>query len=170
MELIQIGENALKVTLTRADMEYYDIAFDDLDYANAETRRVLGQILSEAKRAFGFEAARERLYIRAFSDGVGGCELFVRYTPEEIERGALYRFSTVALLLHACARLRSCRFAGESTAYIGEDERYYLAIRGEEPKFLSELGLRLPFFEGYLAEHTKLLCTNAVETLASLGE
>lgn len=170
MELIQIGENALKVTLTRADMEYYDIAFDDLDYANAETRRVLGQILSEAKRAFGFEAARERLYIRAFSDGVGGCELFVRYAPEERERGVLYRFPTLSLLLHACARLRGCCFAGESTAYIDENGRYYLALCGKDPMFLSELGLRLPYAEGYLAEHATYLCANAVETLAPLGE
>lgn len=164
MELIQIGENALKVTLTRADMEYYDIAFDDLDYANAETRRVLGEILSEAKRAFGFTAARERLYIRAFSDGGGGCELFVRYTPAQT--GALYRFDGLAPLLHACARLRTV--GGEGAAYIDKAGRYYLALYGGEPMFLAELGKRLPLKEAFLEEYTDKICDRAVQTLGDL--
>ncbi len=165
MELIQIGENALKVTLTRADMEHYDIAFEDLDYESAETRRVLSEILTEAERALGFTAARERLYIRAFSDGGGGCELFVRCTAE---RPRLCRFGALAPLLDACAHLAAHRYKGRSRAYIDEAGRYFLQLDGTLPPLFSELGTPAPFDEGYLAEHGTLLCENAVETLAPL--
>lgn len=165
MELIQIGENALKVTLTRADMEYYDIAFEDLDYESAETRRVLSEILTEAERTLGFAAARERLYIRAFSDGGGGCELFVRCTAESTR---LCRFDGLAPLLAACARLATYRYKGRSRAYIDETGRYFLLLDGTLPPLFSEIGMHAPLAEGFLAEHGVLLCENAVETLAAL--
>ncbi len=165
MELIQIGENALKVTLTRADMEYYDIAFEDLDYESAETRRVLGEILTEAERSLGFTAARERLYIRAFSDGGGGCELFVRCTAESAR---LCRFADLGGLLAACTRLAAHCYKGRSRAYIDEAGRYFLLLDGMLPPLLSEMGAPAPLGESYLAEHGSLLCENAVATLAPL--
>lgn len=167
MELIQIGENALKVTLTREDMERMRLAFDDLDYANAETRRVIWNILDEAKRTLGFTASRERLYIQAFSDMHGGCELFVRRT-EEAEKVSLYRFCTLQLLLLACARLANCGFAEESRAYLGEGGAYFLLLYAEPVLFLAELGMLLPFREAFLAEHATPLCEDAVHALALL--
>lgn len=165
MELIQIGENALKVTLTRADMERYEIAFDELDYANAETRRVLGEILAEAERSLGFVAAQDRLYIRAFSDGGGGCELFVRC---RLGAPRLCRYKTLAELLYACARLAACRYAGDSRAYIDDGGGYYLLLEGALPPLLGEMGAQRPHAEAYLAEHSRPLCDRAVETLAPL--
>ena len=41
MELIQIGENRLKVMLTEEDMRRYAIEFELLDYGNTETRRAI---------------------------------------------------------------------------------------------------------------------------------
>lgn len=176
MELIQIGENALKVTLTREDMEYYAIEFAQLDYANTETRRAIWSILDEAKRTLGFEAARDRLYIQAFKDADGGCELFVRrdYTVEKIkEKKVLYRFAELRALLCACARLCGCGFQGDSTAFTGDDGRLYLTLppaeAGRNPYwFLSELGCPLPYDDAFLAEHASLLCENAVFELAAL--
>ena len=40
MELIQIGENALKVMLTKEDMKSYDIVFDMLDYKDIKNKNV----------------------------------------------------------------------------------------------------------------------------------
>lgn len=165
MELIQIGENALKVTLTREDMLSLSLAFDDLDYSKAETRRVLRSILDEAKRTLGFSAPQERLYIQAFADKSGGCELFVR---AEAKEDFLFRFRDMQSLLLACARLWNCGFTEESHAFCGNGGDYYLKLTESAPPFLSELGTALPLREAFLAEHATPLCDNAVETLGVL--
>lgn len=172
MELIQIGADALKVTLTKEDMRKYDIAFEQLDYENAETRRTLRCILEEAKRTIGFEATNDKLYIQAFKDKAGGCELFVRRAPKE-KKSLLFRFAAAADLLRACARLQNCGFSGESRALLGDDEKWYLSLCAESDApdgffFLSELGTSLPHSDAFLTEHTRLLCTNAVFSLAAL--
>ena len=173
MELIQISEDALKVTLTKEDMAFYAIDFAALDYKNTETRHALWSILDEAKRTLGFEAARDRLYIQAFRDKSGGCELFVRRVlPHPPKRHTLFRFAEMQALLLACARLHNCGFTGESRALVGDDGGLYLTL-GDTPTdpsfFLSELGCVLPAGELFLAEHASLLCENAVETLAALA-
>lgn len=175
MELLQIGENALKITLTKEDMEFYAIEFEQLDYENTETRRAIWSILDEAKRTLGFEAARDRLYIQAFKGKEGGCELFVRRavaSKKSTARRALFRFTGASLLLTACARLQNCGFCGESTAFSGDDGAMYLTLAvaesGDPFFYLGELGTRLPYNEAFLCEHTKPLCENAVPHLAAL--
>lgn len=168
MELIQIGEQALKVTLTREDMEYYAISFEALDYSNRETRNALHRILEEAKRTLGFEAPREKLYIQAFSDMHGGCELFVRRAgKEECTEGVLCRFAGMRELLLVCGRLANCGYGGESTAYVDDGGRYYLQLH-TAPLFLSEMGVLVDVRAEYLGEHAVLLCENAVQTLGAL--
>ncbi len=167
MELIQISENALKVMLTREDMEQYEIEFDALDYKNAKTRRVITKILAEARVRVGFSAESESLYIQAFSDGEGGCELFVRRGEKKKQ---LYAFDGIRLLIFGCARLHACGFKGESSVYILNDENTYFLLlpSGEEYIFLSEIARQEPLQNGFLREHTRKLCDNAVETLARL--
>lgn len=172
MELIQIGEDALKVTLTREDMQRYDIAFERLDYENTETRHAIWDILEEAKRTLGFEAARDRLYIQVFAGSEGGCELFVRRAESENASSSLpklFRFPSTHLLLAACKALAHSGFFGESRAYHGDDDCFYLALAVREaPKFLTELGESLPYGGAFLSEHSILLCESAVATLGSL--
>ncbi|MBQ5390376.1 MAG: adaptor protein MecA [Clostridia bacterium] len=175
MELIQIGTNALKVTLTKEDMAFYAIDFEQLDYKNTETRHALWSILDEAKRTLGFEAARDRLYIQAFKDKRGGCELFVRRTDpkeEAIKSRSLFRFSDMRALLCACARLQNCGFSGESRALIGDDGAWYLTLgetAASDPRFyLTELGTSLPADGMFLCEHATHVCDNAVEILSAL--
>ncbi|MBQ4151063.1 MAG: adaptor protein MecA [Clostridia bacterium] len=170
MELLKISENALKVSLSREDMEFYDIEFDALDYSNTETRRVIWSILDEAKRTLGFEAVRDKLYIKAFRSRCGGCELFVtRDEKEQIECAALFRFSDVDLLARACARLKNCLFSGESRLFLGDDEKFYLYLSGEGGfMFLCEVAQKVKLCEEFLAEHARLLFDGAVEKMAVL--
>ena len=170
MELLKISESALKVCLTREDMELYDIEFDELDYSNTQTRRIIWSILDEAKRTLGFEAVRENIYIRAFKCMSGGCELFVSREGNTRESAPLlYRFDGAEPLISACARLYNCRFDGESRLFSGDDGRFYLVLFGEGgTAYLDELGLRIDYCAAYLAEHTRLLCSGAVERIAKL--
>ena len=168
MELIQIGENALKVMLTKEDMISYDIVFDMLDYKDIKTRLAINKILAEAKARVGFFTDSENLYIQAFSDGEGGCELFFSRS----EGGhRLYLFDGISPLLLACARLLNCGFSGESALYREVDsERYYLLLSkfSGEYIFLSEIGVQKAYKSAYFAEHATLLTENAVETLGKL--
>ncbi|MBR5539720.1 MAG: adaptor protein MecA [Clostridia bacterium] len=166
MELIRISESALKVTLTKEDMESYDIVFETLDYENIETRLALTEILAEAKRTAGFFADSDKLYIQAFSDGAGGCELFVSREMEE----RLYEFSNLSQLLLACARLKNCGYSGESTVFrkrYGEGYFLQLAKKGDYI-FLSEIAEQRRVPKGFLGEHTEKLCDSAVEVLGEL--
>ncbi len=167
MELIQISDNALKVSLTREDMEFYDIEFEMLDYENTQTRRAIWNILDEAKRSLGFEAARDSLYIQAYRSKCGGCELFVRREGEKaVKRQFLFEFDSMEMLLYACARLKNCK-AGEGKAYTGDNGKLYLELCGV-PMFLFEIASKCEYADGFLDEHTSLLCENAVHTLAGL--
>ncbi|MBQ6614424.1 MAG: adaptor protein MecA [Clostridia bacterium] len=168
MELIQIGENALKVMLTKEDMKSYDIVFDMLDYKDIKTRKAINKILAEAKERVGFFTDSENLYIQAFSDGCGGCELFFSRSEN---KSRLYRFDSLSLLLFACARLFNCGFVGKSEAYRRLDcEIYYLLLSeySDDFIFLSEIGREIAYKNGFLEEHTEKLCDGAVETLGRL--
>lgn len=170
MELIQISDNALKVSLTREDMEYYDIEFEMLDYENTETRRAIWNILDEAKRSLGFEAARDSLYIQAYRSKCGGCELFVRRDVPKFkieDRHLLFEFDSMELLLIGCLRLNNCGYDGRSTAYAGDNGKFYLEL-SKESWFLDEIARRTKYGAGYLNEHTTLICEDAVGTLAEL--
>lgn len=175
MELIQIGENRLKVMLTEEDMRRYAIEFELLDYGNTETRRAIWSILDEAKRKIGFDAARDKVYIQAFRGRTGGCELFVSCTEREnAARRLLYAFESANRLAAVCRHLEARGFLGEGSAFLGDDGRFYLLLEAREEKrpdplaFVAEFGTALPCREEFLAEHTRLLCRNAVTTLARL--
>jgi len=53
MEFILIGEDKIKVMLTEEDLEEFDLAADELDYANTETKRMFWDVLSRAKAHTG---------------------------------------------------------------------------------------------------------------------
>ncbi len=169
MELMKIGEGAIKVTLSKEDMDFYDIEFDMLDYTNVETRRVIWSILDEANRSLGFEFSRDSLYIQAFRSRCGGCELFVS-REEKKPLPLLFRFDTSKNIIIGCSRLQNCGFKGKSLAYMGDGGGFYLELHANDEKYiyLDELGKRLEYSKSYLDEHAKLLCENAVEIMARL--
>ncbi|MBQ2772878.1 MAG: adaptor protein MecA [Clostridia bacterium] len=172
MELVKISNTALKVSLSREDMEFFDIEFDSLDYASTETRHVIWSILDEAKRTLGFEAARENLYIQAFRSRCGGCELFVSRKDESAvqDTKCMFRFKHADALINACTCLFACNFSGKSSLFVGDDDMFYLTLCGKEKSFLSleDIGSRLKYSEEYLAEHARLVCDNAVAQMAKL--
>ena len=170
MELIKISQSALKVTLSREDMELYDIEFDMLDYKNSETKRVIWSILDEAKRSLGFEVTRDSLYIQAFRSKCGGCELFVSKETRTEPCISIFKFSSSESLIKGCARIENCGYTSSSRVYLGEENDFYLELHAKDDEYiyLDELAVRLRYNQGFLDEHTRLLCDNAVKTMAML--
>ena len=77
MEFILISDNKIKIMLTEEDLQEFEIAADELDYANTDTKRMFWDILSRAKRSVGFDTDGHRVLVQLYPSRCGGCEMFV---------------------------------------------------------------------------------------------
>ena len=53
MKIESNGEEKITVTLSNIDMADLDITYDEMDYSNIETRRVIWTILDKAQKTLG---------------------------------------------------------------------------------------------------------------------
>lgn len=184
MELLPIGSDKLKVTLTEADMENYRLSADSLDWDDTGTRKALWTILDEAKRQCGFDAAREQILVQIFPSRAGGCEMFVTRTGERRHGSTIEHpgtaikksearacvFDQLDDMLAFCSALDLSGYNGPSEAYLLEGGRYLLIYCKDDPR-AGEFGriTTISDMEFYIGEHTETLCAeDAVRRLAAL--
>ena len=193
MEIIQISEGKLKVMLTKADLEEFDLDAQTLDYADSETKELFSALLAHIKETVGFQTDGYRVLVRLFPSRDGGCELFLTrirdfYSEEdetetEQTHPQAFGFERIEDLLTVCRRLRAIGYPHASSAYISDAHRFYLFLEnparsldeksaGISPyAFLSEYGKAesAEGLRGFLFEHGRLLCEqDAVERLGVL--
>ena len=170
MDIIRIGNERIKLILTKEDMQKHGITAQTLTQT-ATRRGALLSLLGEVKQKTGLDAKEGRTVLEAFPDKTGGCEIFV--TLLEVERRAkelLYRFPSLELLSAAVERLGNARegFLG-SGLYTLQDGTYYLLLRVREEgsariptsySFLEEYGERErnTLYLSYLREYGTCLC------------
>ena len=162
MEMIMINENKLKVMLTGADLEEFDLEAEDLDYSNTETKRMFWDILGRAKHTVGFDTDGVRVLVQLYPSREGGCEMFItkmgevcrdcaadspdasplapilHYKPSHRSppgkgRPGAFRFDCLEWLITVCRRLRGIGYTGSSAAYIDDRKSYYLFLEGLDP-------------------------------------
>lgn len=76
-------DNRICVELTHEDMLELDITYDELDYSNIETRRVLWTLLDEARQELGKNISlTQKMLIEAIPDDNGGCTIYFTVTDE----------------------------------------------------------------------------------------
>lgn len=74
MKIEAIGEEKILVALSDKDLSELDITYDEMDYSNIETRRVIWTILDEAKRSLGKSIDTDgRILIEVTPSDDGGC-------------------------------------------------------------------------------------------------
>ena len=74
LKIEAIGEEKILVALSDKDMNELDITYDEMDYSNIETRRVIWTILDEAKRSLGKSIDTDgRILIEVTPGDDGGC-------------------------------------------------------------------------------------------------
>ena len=74
MKIEAIGEEKILVALSDKDLLELDITYDEMDYSNIETRRVIWTILDEAKRSLGKPLDTEgKILIEVTPSDDGGC-------------------------------------------------------------------------------------------------
>lgn len=82
MKIEADGEEKITVTLSDEDMHNLDITYDEMDYSNIETRRVIWTILDEAKRVLGKPINTDgRLLIQVSPADNGGCLMLFTQMP-----------------------------------------------------------------------------------------
>ncbi len=96
-------------------------------------------------------------------------------SEDSVRQAAAYRVADTEGMLALCRRLSGDGYAGESAAYIDEEEAWYLFLTptaGEVPPYLSEYGARVEDAESLslrLAERGRGICARgAVEVLGGI--
>ncbi len=121
MKMELLGSDKLKILLASDDMTKLDITYDQLDYKDADTRRVILELLGRARTQTGFDASYGKLFIEAFPDIEGGCILYFSLVNREEPSGKkklriksspsaapiIYEFPSMDTLLHAAAALHA---------------------------------------------------------------
>ncbi len=82
MKIESNGEEKITVTLTNIDMTDLDITYDEMDYSNIETRRVIWTILDKARKSLGKSVDTDgKLLIEVAPLDDGGCVLHFTSAP-----------------------------------------------------------------------------------------
>ena len=184
MEFIRIGEHKIKLILTDEDLKKHKLTLESLDYGNTETRRILWQILDEAKQKTGFDAAKDKTLVQAYPGRKSGCEIYVtRLNPSNSSprgRYSVFYFRDACDLFTVAKELSHAEHKYESALYKDEMDRLYLCLK--EPlvqsiqkeelltplSFIEEFGKRIKdfLFFPYIKEHGVCLWENgAIEAL-----
>lgn len=76
-------DNRICIELTNEDMVELDITYEELDYSNIETRRVLWTLLDEARHELGRNIRlTQKMLIEAVPNDKGGCTIYFTVTDE----------------------------------------------------------------------------------------
>lgn len=188
MEIVRISEEKLKLTLCKEDLEKYSLKPEELDYDKTETRRVIWQILDDAKKRTGFDAAADRALIEAYPGRRGGCEIYVTLLCEKKRkkgvrgRYSIYRFPDAETLFALCAAFSVSGKQYESDLYrLRRDGALYLLVKEaledsirkdgalSPLSFVEEYGVRCKQagLLSYIKEHGE--CLIAGNAIARLG-
>lgn len=136
MKMELCSPDRLKVVLRCEELHEKRLTYERLDYDNALTRRVLHELLDQARRLIGFDSTHSRVMIEALPLLDGGCVLYftllARLSPRPSSGGAavrLYAFSSSDALMDACARLwREKRETISQSASYRLGKNYLLAL------------------------------------------
>ena len=191
MRIEQIDRQTVKVILTQADMDGFDITYEEMDYKDPNTRRVILELLRRIKDEMAVDFSGGKLFVEAFPYLDGGCVLYICTITAEGERKPrsrntnsfntplVFEFGELGMLTAACERLllRYNHIILKSALYLYENKYRLLlysyfklddklvALVGEYGSYIGKGSIQSSF----VREHAKCLIeANAVETLASL--
>ena len=180
MELIRIQENKLKIALSEEELRRYHLTVERFDYTNVETKRALWQMLDEAKREVGFDAADASLYVELYPSRLGGCEIFVtklekkRHPVEKVLTRYAVSFEESEALIAASAALVRAGYHAPSPLY-RFGERFCLLLSFDEgeiarglPALCEEFGEREEGFSERLEKTAHILSADAIGTLGRM--
>ena len=144
MRITAVNEFRVEVTLTPEDLNDYDITYEQLDYADADTRRVLWTLLSEVRRRNGVSLDLSgRLLIEVNREADGCCRVcFTTLPPKEGQSAAVRQLvkSETAPVVLECNGLdgvigAACACKADASAALyrsGKRYRLVLSVNSDE--------------------------------------
>ncbi|MGM9645184.1 MAG: adaptor protein MecA [Eubacteriales bacterium] len=193
MEIIKIGDDALKIMLDAEEALTYGLDSEDIYGDDEETLKIFQKIFDVAKEKIGLEFGSGRVLVQMYQSKDGGCEIFIsrlevgstykdRVIPVENKRSkgaispSLYRFENLENLLSVSARMENIGYTGRSSVYHDSKKgEYYLVLDDIYPKelkyaFIAEYAKQMKSGAiAYIKEHCECICRkNGVKILSKL--
>ena len=169
MEIKKEGADTVEIKLSANELMLYGLTYGQISYDNAQTKEMLGELMSSAKRHLGQRA--ERLMIEIFPAALGGC--FIYFTKQKsggktytvkckTHNSIIYKFENSESLFRAIETLGVLNEKIKSCLFIYQ-KNYYLAVFNVSSDFgsFSEFGEKMPlskYLLSVLSEHGKLIC------------
>ena len=85
MKIEQIDQQTIKVVLTPRDMDSFDITYEEMDYKDPNTKRVILELLHQIKKETSMDFNGGKLFVEAFPYLDGGCVLYICTIPVSAE-------------------------------------------------------------------------------------
>ncbi len=139
MEHILISPGKLKLMLTRADVEHYELPLSSDSDSDPRAQENLRSLLSELGE-LGFDPGNDRLFVQLYPSKDGGAEIYITKLGEKSVRSSDERltithigcFERLDELLSCCERLERSGFGDESCEscawYENSPERCFLVL------------------------------------------
>lgn len=77
MKIELLDDKTVKVLLSKVDMTAYNLSYEEMDYKNPQTKRVILKLIEEIKKEVKINLSTGKLFIEAFPYADGGCILYV---------------------------------------------------------------------------------------------
>lgn len=187
---IELLENkTVKVVLSNADMLSFHLTYEEMDYKNPETKRVILLLIEEIKREVALDLSTGKLFIEAFPYADGGCILYVNLVDNNTKKNNLkehkqgfstpiiYAFPTINALGQVAKRIisRYDHIILKSSLF-SENNQYFLLLysyckmENELSALLNEYGKyygKGSVISSVIQEHGKeLIQTDAIKILS----
>lgn len=72
-----LDDKTVKVLLSKVDMTAYNLSYEEMDYKNPQTKRIILKLIEEIKKEVKINLSTGKLFIEAFPYADGGCILYV---------------------------------------------------------------------------------------------
>ncbi len=184
MKIECIGQNSMKATLTKADMERYHVTYEELSSESRATKNLILSILTRAKLQTGFDASSGKLLVEVYPSEDGGCifaftVLSTSYPhAQNPENPLVFAFEEIDPLFSCCRRAKEELLSSirESSLYQTKGGYVLLVLpnsgcSGQISRLLLEYAKPLKsgkYVKAYYEEHAKpLIEERAVSLLAS---
>lgn len=167
----------LKIELDQNDMRELDVTYDELDYNDDKTRRIMNELLYRIGMDSDFSSSNGKLIIEVFPTDKGGCIIYftsVRNQPVALKKKlkstvTVWQFDDANDLYCAAKRLYFLNINNKASLYLLSG-KYRLAvddISNSEELILSEFSQKLKNSSAYAytREHGQLLTADAINDL-----
>lgn len=179
MKIDAIDEKSILVELSKEDLSKSEITYEELDYKNERTRKLVRRILETIRLETGrIVSENSTLEVEVMPDSFGGCLMIFKEKraaePEEADKTAVFFSKNINDFIDCARALKKMKAQQESGGLFSAEGAFFLLLPGcsrEKRSVLSEYLEETAFSKaklGFLLEYGKCLIEkDALEVLSA---